>query len=492
MKNLKDFTIGNSCAEQEPSLSDYFYETHIFKRLINKQVEIVVGNRGLGKSALFNVLAEREELKGSIVEKITPYEYIYELLKQYNELGITNDWARIDIYSFILKYILLTTVAKRLYLAYSVIEPKNIDCKILKTFLLNNDNLMEKSFFHSFWEYLKRFRNIKQVSLSGVQFESTLKNVKIQTEFKKIENVIEPIRRLTKKKNVIILFDELDTGWDFSEESKQFIAALLKSSIQINREFENIRILVSMRSEIYWHIPEIYFETQDIKDSIEHIFWSPDDLRNLILTRLKYAIKRHKVLVENKCENELDRIWNSLFVKYLSEVNKSSLEYIISISLSNPRTIIRIVNDCLRINEKSSSSNLIDYPKIDTVLKHTSLHRTKEIIAEFKYAYPNIEVVIDSFKSSKIIWAKKDLNKHLVNFINNYGKELNWKNNHPIVNPLNMLEMLIEVGFFQSDVKLHNKGAIPNNINNQQTIQIDKVHNFKIHPIFCHCLGLGN
>jgi hypothetical protein len=55
---LIDLHIGNSVAEFDASLTDYFVETAMFHDLIHDRGDIVAGDKGTGKSALFRRLAQ--------------------------------------------------------------------------------------------------------------------------------------------------------------------------------------------------------------------------------------------------------------------------------------------------------------------------------------------------------------------------------------------------------------------------------------------------
>ena len=56
---LQDLDLGNSVAEFDTALEKYFVETHIFRQLIRDEADIVAGDKGTGKTALFRILNDR-------------------------------------------------------------------------------------------------------------------------------------------------------------------------------------------------------------------------------------------------------------------------------------------------------------------------------------------------------------------------------------------------------------------------------------------------
>ncbi len=59
---LSNLQLGDSVAENEPGLSDYFIETDVWRRLENGEVDIIYGSKGTGKSALYRLLLERDKV----------------------------------------------------------------------------------------------------------------------------------------------------------------------------------------------------------------------------------------------------------------------------------------------------------------------------------------------------------------------------------------------------------------------------------------------
>ena len=53
---LRKLDLGNSVAEFDSDLRSYFVETQTFRALVKGDVDIVAGDKGTGKTALYKVL----------------------------------------------------------------------------------------------------------------------------------------------------------------------------------------------------------------------------------------------------------------------------------------------------------------------------------------------------------------------------------------------------------------------------------------------------
>lgn len=53
---IKEFDVGNSAAEFDSDLENYFVETGTFRSVIEDRGDIIAGDKGTGKTAIYRVL----------------------------------------------------------------------------------------------------------------------------------------------------------------------------------------------------------------------------------------------------------------------------------------------------------------------------------------------------------------------------------------------------------------------------------------------------
>jgi len=107
---------------------------------------------------------------------------------------------------------------------------------------------------------------------------------------------------------------------------------------EINQQFPGIDILITIREEIYQNIPELYDDAQKIRDIIEHVRWTPEELKIMITQRIRHALET--LLDKNIKLSNPDGLWEYIFEKSFEENDLSTFKYIVDRTLYRPRELI--------------------------------------------------------------------------------------------------------------------------------------------------------
>ena len=118
--------------------------------------------------------------------------------------------------------------------------------------------------------YLKRLEAIK----IG-KFEASVKAQELHKLYKleEINQRLDDLNSACTEKPIFVLVDELDRGWDGSEDAIAFVSGLFQAANSINGRTPNIHVLISLRRELYENIPALFDDAQKVRDSIETIEW---------------------------------------------------------------------------------------------------------------------------------------------------------------------------------------------------------------------------
>lgn len=96
-KALRKLELGAPAAERDINfgLNEYFIESDTYKRVVEGTTNVLIGNRGSGKSAIFKVFAAREGRKigGIRIIEISPDAYSYEFLGNALKAELDGAWA---------------------------------------------------------------------------------------------------------------------------------------------------------------------------------------------------------------------------------------------------------------------------------------------------------------------------------------------------------------------------------------------------------------
>jgi energy-coupling factor transporter ATP-binding protein EcfA2 len=250
---LKDITFGVPAAERDQDLLACFVLSEAYTKLARGQKTIIFGNRGSGKSALFKKFADDESTKGNIVVQLAPEEYSYKLLSQTMRKEAEGAWAKQGAYAAAWKYLILVRSMKEIVNAGKKFK-HGPEARIYN-YLRDNHAGTETNPIGMLISYLKRMEGVK----IG-RYEAAVKARELRRLYslEEIAPLIQDIDTVCSRRRVVVLVDELDKGWDASEDAISFVAGLFQAAISLNSQFKNLKVLLSLRRELYDNIPALY------------------------------------------------------------------------------------------------------------------------------------------------------------------------------------------------------------------------------------------
>ncbi len=480
LENIKSVKFGAPAAERDinQGLKDYFIETGAFNRLKNYKKAIILGNRGTGKSALMKMLANHFRKNNSIVVEMTPEDYSYDLLKVSMIKESEGSWAKIGAFTASWKYLLYVIAMKK----YNESLGTSFKTKAKNThkYLRDNHKGCSSSFLDIFVSYLKRIEGIKIGP-----YEAGIKTKELQDLFKLEEllNLQPEFIELTKRKPIIFLIDELDKGWDASEDAQLFVAGLFQAAISMNEISENFRVIISLRKELHDNIPALYEDYQKNIDLFENLEWDEESLFTLITKRIEYSIKGLSY------QNPLEK-WHLVFDEKVTD--QASFNYIVSRTLYRPREIIQLCTEAQdRAIEKRR--NKIEVNSIISAEAKYSENRAKDISAEYKFQYPNLINIFEIFRGKRSQLPRNEIEelftKVLIGEIKT-GVDMRWLEGQT---EEYLINVLWQVGFFLAKTA----ASVNNEVKDDywgtrqiSLINLGNINEFSIHPMFRIYLGI--
>ncbi len=488
---IKDINLGGLAAEHDNYLEQYFYESDLFRRVALGYTRILIGNRGSGKSAIFKMLAQKERAEGTLVQEILPSDYIYDLLKNSRLFESQAEWARLGAYTASWKYVILTTAMRMLHNRYKNQKAHSEPVKMIHAYLRDHIEEHEKTPIDILVKFIKKFGNVTNISLDGLQFADKTNELEKLYKLESLAKVIPAIQELSRYSRILILFDELDHGWDASTDARQFIAGLFKAAIQINNQFLNIHVLVTIREEIYQNIPELYDDAQKIRDIIEYLRWTPEELKVMIAQRIKHSLECS--LNKDVRETRADTIWEIIFQKAIEHVETSTFNYIVDRTLYRPRELIFFINECFKAH---NIEERIGQETIKKVERTYSMNRLEDIASEYRFRYGGLREIFETFRLGAIRWTRGALEDRWLEIVEGEKccpKADDWLNETS--SPQKLIEVLWSVGFLRAFIKTDREPIDEDErhyvgYHQEPTLNIAMINFFDIHPMFRSHLGI--
>jgi len=346
---LESLAIGDPTAENEmTTLGHYYLRTDQYQRALRGEVNLVVGRKGSGKTALFIQVRDKIRAdKRNIVVDLKPEGYQLIKLKE-DILEYLGEGSRQHLVTGFWEYLILLEVA------YKLLE------KDKNTYKFNHE-------IHDLYLDLERTYRTENFSVEG-DFSERLSALsqRLSEEYQRrhpgkgensisseevsnilyahdIRNLKERISKyLEKKESVWILFDNLDKGW--STQGVDVIdATVLRCLIDAGRKIERemakaghaFHCIVFVRNDVYEHLMQ---KSADYgKEMRATLDWTDVDLLKEML-RLRLI----SGLDGRASSMNFEALWRTVCAPHIQ--GEDSADYVMARSLMRPRNVLKIFN----------------------------------------------------------------------------------------------------------------------------------------------------
>jgi hypothetical protein len=346
---LAELSIGDAIAENEfQTLARYYLRTDQYGRASRGEVNLVVGRKGAGKTALFSQLRnEKRSNVQNIVVDLKPEGYQLIRLKE-DVLDYLAEGARTHLITALFEYVLY------LEICYKLLEKDKT--KYLRDGRLYEPYLSLQKVYEagdaSEGDFSERLQALSRSLVEGFkrQFgqserEQRLTSAQV-TELVYKHNIKEVRDALSAylefKESVWVLFDNLDKGWSahgLNDEDVTILRALIDAARKVQRQMQaedhDFHCVVFVRNDVYQLLVEASADYG--KESRAVLDWTdPDMLREMLRRRLISGLFPPKTPFE--------KVWANVAISHYKGEETSN--YLIERSLMRPRNLIKVVGHC--------------------------------------------------------------------------------------------------------------------------------------------------
>lgn len=420
-KFRKNAIIGNLDAETDSFLDSCFYESDVFKGIVNFDSSksnpdftrrIIVGRTGSGKTALLKQMASHSTIKvhdiieaeNTVFEHINNNKFVSELVNNGIDLRV--------FYKSLWLHVLLVKVINQLYSSSSVsfidyirglgtANKKPYKPEIAKEYLESykdnffNDNVVTE-ITEKMQSELSGKVNFEFASATGKVTDQSIQKVQRETSSYVSKELIRKQKELIKviheefsdnrqQVRVVISIDDLDKSWLSSSGIRyDFINALLEAFKEL-LDVESVKILISIRTDILMGIYNNNLR-QDEKDQslIYAISWNKTEIRKILDLRINQSIK-------DQYRSTQVVSFSDIFNFTVNDVKAD--EFIIDRTMLRPRDAIDFVNSCLK--ECDGEVELNEDIVLEAEEKYYS-KRKNALVKEWQSIFPCIKDYLDS------------------------------------------------------------------------------------------------
>ncbi|GAA4393251.1 hypothetical protein GCM10023088_72380 [Actinomadura verrucosospora] len=483
-KILDVLDFGTPSAERDISrgLEKYFVESPAYHRVRSGAKTILMGNRGAGKSAIFQVLARRERAAGGHVIELSPEDYSYELLSSTMAAENAGSWAKQGAYAAAWKYLIYVLVMKAL--ARKGMRLTKNGGRQIHNYIRDMHGAQQLGPLSLLVSYLKRLEAVK---IGPIEAGVRTRELDRLYQLEEIQNLLPALRKVLDNQRVVVLVDELDRGWDSSEDAKAFVSGLFQACVSINALHPNLRVYISLRQELYDDIPALYDDAQKHRDLLEKIYWSEDSLLELIARRIRHSAHENGFAVD-ALERAGDRAcWSAVFAPPPGRGRDGSFGYMVDRTLYRPRELIQFCSEALEQARARRSKLPVPYSAIERSEYGYSAERTKDIAAEYRSQYPGLLSVFEAFRSRPPLFRRDELELLCLELacgdVPTHGTA-SWL---PSCDPNDLIEILWRAGLLTARASAEGRFLGSHQV---QHLNLAAVRRFRVHAMFHASLGI--
>lgn len=357
--------FGTDTAEDEDPLrlKEYFFRNKSYQNIrSNLPLRILVGHKGIGKSALLRMSHLEDQDEGVLSIWIQPNDLILE---------------KSSDKSFLEKIA-----------GYKILLSRAIYQKSLDMLRLPTESNVKLSLQNAGKNLLSAILQ-KAVAATGAN---------IDEETKRIREIF------TQDREIRIYIDDIDRGWKASEDDINNISALVNAARDLTNEDQRIKIRIGLRSDAYYLYRTSDESTDKIEGNVVRLSWSRHDVITVMALRVASFFGKTftPAILNNLDQRELAKEIHPVIEERFN-VGRGHWAgapihiVLLSLNRNRPRDLIKLLTSAARAayqkeHEKISSSDL------ESVFSDYSHGRITDLVLEFKSEMPEIEVLLYNMK----------------------------------------------------------------------------------------------
>lgn len=477
--------FGHEAAEREQvnRLQEYFIRRNDYDTIkSNLPLKIVVGFKGVGKSAL---------LKMAFLEDIRD--------------NIPALWIRPDDVSELYEDILKETNFLRLVTLWKKGLARLIACRIAEDWICVIGDEAETAIQ---WAEQAGYRS-KDLIGQMVTKLNPLINKYVDNAQVPQQSMVEHrmLTRLIKDRAIRIYIDDLDRGWKASPEDTRRLSALINALGDLTTDIDGLQARISLRTDVFTLIRESDESTDKFESSVLPCCWTNHEILIALVKRIRTFFG------DSFDEDELKEMSQAQVAEWLSPLfanrmegtlcwnNAPTYRVIMSLIRRRPRDMVKLCTNAAQF-AYDNKSNVIASKHIVEVLESYSSERMTDIINEFGSETTSIKDLLYNMGPTAKEFRYKKVDRYLYTTDQLYTKIKNLMESFPIAfaykpNPdiHDIAHFLFKIGYITARKDLQNGHIERLYFEDKKQLLLrhigDLGYKWEIHPAYRGALARG-
>lgn len=363
--------IGAEDAENEDSqrFKEYFFFNKAYENLVaNLPIRVLVGHKGIGKSALLRRAYLHNQENKQLAVWIRPNDLVSHMVHAHApELNQQiENWK-----SGLLEAII-----------YKCISTVGSDQD-------SND-----------WKNVVKSTTSAAISIISRIVKNKLPDVRDVVTRTIVENYLRDQR-------VYVYIDDIDRGWDASSSSIRNISALLNSIRDLAGADNKLMFRIGLRSDVYYLVRTSDESTDKIERNVIRLSWTNHEILAVMATRIETyfetGVDQKRIIRMDQIEMSsgiLSKIMTPDFQGRGHWRNRPIHNVLLSLTRKRPRDLVKIMHAAAR-NAHINGHDKIDSTDLESTFESYSSERLQDTINEFRSELPNIQQLLFGMRPTK-------------------------------------------------------------------------------------------
>jgi len=357
--------FGNEAADYEniDRLRQYYFKSKVYSRLTaDLPLRIIVGHKGVGKSALIRYSMHEDYANGILPILIKPDDVLSIAKSNVDFLQRIKDW----------KTGLSEVIGKK------ALEDFGIgDSAMLQILTQPGGKLL----------------NLIHESISGLLGKTGIDLTPAKESIAK---------RFLENKKIRIYIDDLDRGWAARKDEINRISALLGAILDLCTEYPGIQFRVALRSDVYFLYRTSDESTDKTEGSVVWFSWTNHEILALL-------VKRVETFFGRTVPEDLEKLPQRELAKFLLPIMEEKFNgagkwenapihrILMTLIRRRPRDLVKLCSLAARRADERGK-NKIYTEDLENIFEEYSQGRAQDTFNEYKSELPEVQKLIEGMR----------------------------------------------------------------------------------------------
>ncbi|MFJ6568678.1 P-loop ATPase, Sll1717 family [Streptomyces sp. NPDC091292] len=395
---IRKLYFGRDDAEHDLAdglLREGFLSTAAYEAVLSGRKILVIGRKGVGKSAICMRLSldgVGGGRSGSTV-LITPDDAAGDEIRRFELQGLTPDTAK----SLIWRYVFAVHAARHVITHARARHGRRLPASVraLRKFLRANGEEGEARLYDRLVSGTRGLQTALSLEAFGVKAsldvsgssEGARATAQLDVLETGVARALSALDCAETHGPLLVLVDQLEQVWSNDPDSKAMVTGLLLAGKHVAGAYgKALRCVLFLRADIY---DSLEFSDGDKYRGDEiRVEWTPDELKELALTRASVSLGRRLASAE---------LWGQVFPERTEGL--PTAEYLFSRSLPRPRDTIQYLNLC-RDKATERGHTTIGADDIALATRQFSEWKLQDVAREYLVNYPFLSRIFALFQNT--------------------------------------------------------------------------------------------